>query len=433
MMERKEPIKIGVIGGGSVFTPELIDLLAKSNHEMPIREVVLMDTNMPRVEILRNFAERLVKRSGQDFVVRTSRSYREAIENADFILIQLRAGNQLGRISDEKIGLKYRIPFVETVSVCGLGTFLRSISIYEEIADLILRYAPHSRVMNFANPAGPLTEYLLRLGVPNAVGVCNVPIILAKHLSSLFDVPETAFYMKTRGLNHLTVTDAVYLDGKNVLNDALNRFVPLKFPVPFSENVIHAFPAIFNPYLQYYWHAEKIMQELLTAPKTRGEEVLDIEHELLQLYGDLTLNEVPDLLKQRGGFGYSRVVVRLMLSFYRDDDTIHYINIKNDHTLEGIPTNSAVEVPVMVKQGQLLPLDTGPLPSYAFPLIRTMAEYYRLLLDGAEQRSVASLRRAMLLHPLFNDAETSDMVLNELIQQNRPFLPDDFPQDSRKM
>ncbi len=427
-MTAKEKIKIGVIGGGSVFTPELIDLLAKSNHEMPIREVVLMDINKPRVEILRSFAERLVKRAHQDFVIRTSLDYRDAIEDADFVLIQLRAGGQAGRISDEKIGLKYHIPFVETVSVCGLGTFLRSISMYEEIAGLIRQYAPHARVMNFANPAGPLTEYLLRLGISNAVGVCNVPVILAKHLATLYDAPENAFYMQTRGLNHLTVTDAVYLDGHNILADALNRFVPETFPIPFTENVIHAFPAIFNPYFQYYWHAEKIMAKLLGEPKTRGEEVLDIEHELLQLYDNPAITEVPDLLKQRGGFGYSLVVVRLMLSLYRNDDTVHYINIRNGNVLDGLPEDTAVEVPVVVKQGQLLPIDTGPLPPYAFPLIRTMAEFYRLLLEGAEQRSVRPIRQAMLLHPLFNDADVSDRVLNDLLEHNRSFLPNGFPE-----
>ena len=426
-MPEKKKVKIGVIGGGSVFTPELIDLLAKSYQRMPIREVVLMDINTPRVEILRRFAERLAKQNGQDFVVRTTQNYRDAIEDADFILIQLRAGDQKGRITDEKIGLKYHIPFVETVSVCGLGTFLRSIKIYEELATLISQYAPRARVMNFANPAGPLTEWLLRLGISNAVGVCNVPIILAKHLSTLFGMPEKAFYMRTRGLNHLTVTDAIYVDGHDILDQALNRFAPETFPVPFTENVIHAFPAIFNPYLQYYWHAEKIMAKLLSEPKTRGEEVLEIEQELLQLYDNPANTEVPDLLKQRGGFGYSLVVVRLMLSFYNNDDIVHYINIRNNGVLNGIPDDTAVEVPVIVKEGQLLPIDTGPLPRYAFPLIHTMAEYYRLLLDGAEQRSIHPIRQAMLLHPLFNDADVSDRVLQDLLNENRNFLPDEFP------
>lgn len=426
-MKPPKAIKIGVIGGGSVFTPELVDLLAKSNHEMPVAEIVLMDSDLARVEILSEFGKRLVKRSNQDIPIRISDSYRDAIDGADFILIQLRAGNQVGRISDEKIGLKYRIPFVETVSVCGLGTFLRSIAIYEEIAALIKQYAPNARVMNFANPAGPLTEYLLRLGISNTVGVCNVPIILAKHLAAMYGVSESAFYMQTRGLNHLTVTDAVYLEGHDVLADALNRFVPEKFPIPFTENVIHAFPAIFNPYYQYYLHGETIINRLTTDEKTRGEEVLDIEQQLLQIYNNPEVDEVPDLLKQRGGFGYSLVVVRLMLSFYRDDDTIHYVNIRNSGILEGLPEDTAVEVPVMVKQGKVLGIDTGPLPTYAFPLIRTMAEYYSRLLDGASERRIKPIRQAMLLHPLFNDADVSDRVLQDLLDQNRSFLPEDFP------
>lgn len=423
----KAKVKIGVIGGGSVFTPELVDLLAKSSHEMPIQEIVLMDRNMPRVKILKKFADRLIAQSGAAFPVRVSNSYRDAIEGTDFILIQLRAGDQIGRISDEKIGLKYRIPFVETVSVCGLGTFLRSIKIYEEIADLIHRYAPNAHVMNFANPAGPLTEYLHRLGISNAVGVCNVPVILSKHLSSLYEIPESDFFMQTRGLNHLTVTDAIYIDGKNIIPDVLNRVVPEKFPFPFTENVLHAFPAIFNPYLQYYWHGEKLMAQLLSEPKTRGEEVLEIEQSLLDLYQEESVIEVPDLLKKRGGFGYSLVVVRLMLSFYRNDETIHYINVKNNHILEGIPHDTAVEVPVVIKEGKILPIQTGPLPSYAFPLIRTMAEYYRLVLDASEQRDTKPLRQAMLIHPLFSDGDISDQVIQDLLAQNASFLPHDFP------
>lgn len=426
-MADAKAVKIGVIGGGSVFTPELIDLLVESHQQMPVGEIVLMDTNRARVDILCEFAQRLVKRANHDIVIRTSDRYRDAIEGADFILIQLRAGNQVGRISDEKIGLKYRIPFVETVSVCGLGTFLRSITIYEEVAGLIKQYAPHARVMNFANPAGPLTEYLLRLGVSNAVGVCNVPIILAKHLAALYGVPDSAFYMQTRGLNHLTVTDAVYVEGQDILADALNRFSPERFPIPFTSNVLQAFPAIFNPYYQYYWHGEKIITQLTAEEKTRGEEVLSIEQQLLEIYSNPQVTEVPELLTQRGGSGYSRVVVRLMRSFYHDDDTIHYVNIRNDGLLEGLPADTAVEVPVMVKQGRILGIDTGPLPTYAFPLIRTMAEYYARLLDGAAERRINPIRQAMLLHPLFNDANVSDCVLQELLDQNRSFLPEDFP------
>lgn len=422
----KRPVKIGVIGGGSVFTPELVDLLARSFADMPISELVLMDINEPRVRILQGISERLVKKAGVYFPVRVATTYQDAIEGADFILIQLRAGDQTGRISDEKIGLKYRIPFVETVSVCGLGTFLRSIAIYEEIAAIIKRSAPSAYVMNFANPAGPLTEYLHRLGISQAIGVCNVPVILSRHLANLYQVPDNAFFMKTRGLNHLTVTDGLYLDHQDILQDALNRFVPEKFPVPFTEKVIHAFPAIFNPYYQYYFHGEKIMKKLLSADKTRGEEVLEIEHQLLSLYARPDVDEVPELLTSRGGSGYSLVVVRLMLSLYRNDDTIHYVNIRNNGLLRELPADTAVEVPVFIKGGRVLPIDTGPLPHYAAPLIQTMAEYYRLILDGAQSRQINPIRQALLVHPLFPDADQSEKIIRELLDTNREFLPGEF-------
>ncbi|AEJ40203.1 glycoside hydrolase family protein [Sulfobacillus acidophilus TPY] len=420
------PVKVGVIGGGSVFTPELVDLLARSYREMPVKEMVLMDINLPRVEILLGIAQRIVARAGVSFPIRVTQDYQEAIKDADYILIQLRAGDQAGRITDEKIGLKYRVPFVETVSVCGLGTFLRSIKIYEDIAGLIRTLAPNAYVMNFANPAGPLTEYLLRLGISRTIGVCNVPVILGQYLGDIYHEPPEAFYMQTRGLNHLTVTDAIYLDGRDILPDLLPRVEPYKFPMPFSHHVIEAFPAVFNPYYQYYFHGQRIMNKLLQAEKTRGEEVLQIEQELLRLYSDPAVDQVPDLLRSRGGFGYSLVVVRLMLSLYRNDDTIHYVNVRNNGVLAELPDDTAVEIPVMIKQGRVLPIETGPLPHYAAPLIITMAEYYRLLLDAAQERSKKALRQALLVHPLFPDADMSDQIIDEMLEINRDYLPASF-------
>lgn len=157
-----------IIGAGGFFTPELIELILEKG--LDVSEIVFMDIDSERLEILASLAKRQIENSSMNIAIETSESYKDAIIESDFILLQSRVGKGHMRIEDEKLAHKYRIPHVETVSVPGLGAFLRTVPVYDEVADLIKEYAPDARIMNFANPAGPLTTYLHRIGLTNAMG-----------------------------------------------------------------------------------------------------------------------------------------------------------------------------------------------------------------------------------------------------------------------
>ncbi len=414
-------IKIGVVGGGSVFTPELVDLLAEC--PLSVRSLVLMDTDRERVTTIAQMARRQIAKKGRNLAVETSSDYAAAVDGSDFVLIQLRAGGQKMRIEDEAIALRHAVPFVETVTVPGLGAFLRSVPIYETLADLIRRRAPTAQVMNFTNPAGAMTQFLQALDV-NAVGVCNSPLFFIKAAAEVLGVDAGDVVMDWKGLNHLTFVSTITAGSSatNRLPEVLGQARPWSSGFPFSEGVLKDLDLGINGYLQYYFHARRRLRELQDRKASRGQQVLALEQELMSLYARPDVDTVPELLSQRGGFGYSKVVVDLIQSLVTNDHRVHYVNVRNGNTLVGLAPDTVVEVPAVAVNGQVLALDTGPLPEPVFPLVLTMATVYHYWVKAALSRSLADLRLSMLMHPLFPDAEDSEAILAELFAVNREFV-----------
>lgn len=413
-------IRVTVIGAGSVFTPELVQLLLDRN--LDVEELVLMDIDHRRLDVLAAYAERQISHVGADTKVKSVHSLEEAIPGSDFVLIQARVGGNQMRMVDEQLAHKYRIPYVETVSIPGLGAFLRSVPVYNKIAQLIKEHAPEAFVMNFSNPAGPLTEYLHSIGITRAVGVCNGPIGFATQIAEQFGVSEESVWMNLKGLNHLWVIDELLVNGKNVTAEVIENTSEFSHGFPFSRNVINDTGLGLSSYFQYYFHGGKCIQELLSRKTTRGQEVTALEEKLLAEYADPDTVAIPDLLKSRGGFKYSEVVVNLIESMLTNNHKIHYVNITNNGTIPSLPNDTVVEVPAIVENGKIFPIQTGDLAELVRPLVLTMATVYKYWISAALNNSLSDLRKSLLIHPLFPDAQQSEQILEEFFTLNKDYV-----------
>jgi 6-phospho-beta-glucosidase len=415
-----ENVQIGIVGAGSVFTPELIELILEK--KLDVSKIVFMDIDSERLEILASLAKRQIEHSEMDISVETTESYKDAIINSDFILLQPRVGKGQMRIEDEKLAHKYHIPYVETVSVPGLGAFLRTVPVYNEIASLIKEYAPNARIMNFANPAGPLTTYLHRIGLTNTVGVCNVPVSYVSSVAEIFDVPEESVSMSWKGLNHFAAADEVLIDGKNVLPELAEKASLGEYYFPFSFQVLEDTKLGLSPYFQWYLHSDERMEELLEKEKSRGEEVKELEKELLEIYSKPETIEMPELLKKRGGFKYSEVVANLIESFQINNHHVHYINVPNNGTLSSLPDETIVEVPAIVQNGEIYPLQAGDLPKFIKSFVSNMATVYDYWISAVMNKDGSDLRKALMLDPVFPDAKHSDALLKEIFAVNEDYV-----------
>lgn len=417
---------ISVIGGGSVFTPELVSLLADNSDSLGQMEIRMMDIDEDRLAIVGGLCERILgnHKLGKNVELKYPLPVEEAMEGSDFVLLQLRQGGQEARITDEKLGKKYKIPFVETVSICGISAFIRTYYEFERLSKIILDKAPDAWVMNFTNPSGQLAEALYGLGIKRVIGVCNGWIGMKKQLSELTGLDENDYFMNWFGLNHLTFTNAVYHKGRNILPEIIEKLDNERKYFPFDADLIRTLGAIPNPYVQYYYNREEMIEKLQKQEKVRSEIVKEIDTALLEQYK--VIDHLPEDLQKRGGYGYSYAVVSILRSIYCDESAIHYAVIKNGSAIPELPEDAFIETPVLVKKEGLYPIHTGSLPPFALPLVITMKAYERMGIEGAKKRDKSLLLKAMLMHPLIGCYSIAKPLLDDCLEANSCYIPDEL-------
>ena len=417
-------LKIGVIGGGSLFTPELVELIALNTDVTGPVEIKLMDIDKGRLRTVGLFCERILRRVNRPVILSYVDSYAETVKGSDYIFIQFRVGCEKARVGDDSLGLKYRIPFVETVSVCGLAAFLRTFYQMEIIAGLIGKLAPDAWVMNFSNPSGMLTESLHKLGCRKVVGICNGSISMLSGLAKMLGAEPGELFMNWRGLNHLTVVDYILHKGENVYDKVVGQLGDeCDGPVPFPKRLVQNLGFIPNSYMRYNYLKEDMVDAVQKEEKSRAELVCEVNAELLKIYGDESLNTLPEQLKRRGGFGYSNSVADLIKGMAANGRSVHYAQVANGSVFRELPPDAFVEVPVLALDNEIRAIQVEELPEAVKPLIITMKKYEQLLIKAAMERSYRGIYNAMLVNPLFGSDCLSKPLLDDVLTMNSVFLP----------
>ena len=429
-------MKITVIGGGSTYTPELVNGFLERAATLPITELWLMDIDKERLDIVGGFAQRMVKAKGQPFKVVLSTNQREAIAGASYVTTQLRVGMMPARRGDEYLGLRHGLIGQETTGVGGMAKALRTIPVTLSIAKDIREVAPNALLANFTNPAGLVTEALYRYApdIP-AVGVCNVGITakmmildeLEKVTGNKIDAARAN--LNTLGLNHLTWHRGFTLDGEEMWPIIFPFFVESlkKETEPeWDMKTIESLGMIPNYYLQYFYYTAYKFEEQKKWPPSRAEAVMEIEKDLLRDYADPNLTEPPAELMKRGGAYYSTLATQLINAHYNDLGQVHVVNIPNDGAVKEWPADWVLELPALVDADGIHPLPSAPLPATCFGLISQVKMYELLTVEAAVHGDKNSMYQALLTHPLGPSADKVEAVMEDMLETNKQWLPQFF-------
>ncbi len=429
-------MKITVIGGGSTYTPELVNGFLERVATLPITELWLMDIDKERLDIVGGFAQRMVKAKGEPFKVILSTNQREAIAGASYVTTQLRVGMMPARRGDEYLGLRHGLIGQETTGVGGMAKALRTIPVILSIAKDIREVAPNALLANFTNPAGLVTEALSRYApdIP-AVGVCNVGITakmmildeLEKVTGNKID-PARA-NLNTLGLNHLTWHRGFTLDGEEMWPIIFPFFVESlkKETEPeWDLKTIESLGMIPNYYLQYFYYTAHKFEEQKKWPPSRAEAVMEIEKDLLRDYADPNLTEPPAELMKRGGAYYSTLATQLINAHYNDLGQVHVVNVRNDGAVKEWPADWVLELPALVDADGIHPLPADPLPATCFGLISQIKMYELLTVEAAVHGDKNSMYQALLTHPLGPSADKVEAVMEDMLETNKQWLPQFF-------
>ena len=182
-----------------------------------------------------------------------------------------------------------------------------------------------------------------------------------------------------------------------------------------------------NYYLKYFYYTAKKLKEQEKWPPSRAEQVMEIEKDLLKLYADPALNEPPAELMQRGGAYYSTLATQLIDSHHNDLGQVHIVNLPNAGAVPGWPPDWVVEIPARVDRLGLHPLPADPLPPACYGLVAQVKMYELLTVQAAVHGDRNAAYQALLAHPLGPAADRVQAVLEDLLETNKPWLPQFYP------
>jgi len=426
-------MKVAVIGGGSTYTPELVNGFLARAESFPLTELWLMDIAPERLEVVGGFARRMVAAKGAPFRVKLTDNQRDAVRGAHYVITQLRVGGMAARREDEYLGWRHDLIGQETTGVGGMGNALRTLPVILNIADDVRKLAPGALLVNFTNPAGLVTEALNRYASDVlAVGVCNVPITsqmgFLESLEQKFNrslEPDQA-HLKTLGLNHLSWHYGFTLDGEDMWPQVLEGYLADLRADPDPEwdvRTIETLRMIPNDYLQYFYYTDRKLAAQHKWPPSRAEEVMAIEADLLRQYAEPGRSEPPADLMKRGGAYYSTVATQLLNAHYNNLSEPHVVNVRHAGAVPGWPEDWVLELPCQVDATGIRPLPTEPLPPVCFGLLAQVKAYEVLTVEAAVRGDRDAAYEALLAHPLGPAADKVQEVLDDLLDTHREHLP----------
>ena len=411
----REALKVAVIGAGSTYTPELVSGLLRERDRIDVGELVLHDIDESRRDVVGGLARRILERQGFAGELAITGELDRALAGADAVLIQIRVGGQAGRLRDETVPAACGCVGQETTGAGGLAMAMRTVPAVLEIAARARELsAPDAWIVDFTNPVGIVTRALLDAG-HRAVGLCNVAITFQRQIAAHLGVPAARVMVNQVGLYHLTWIRAVWVDGRDVIDEVIADFGnALAHEIGLPRALIDELGAIPSYYLRYFYAEREVVQEQrMTAPRARR--VAEIERSLLELYRDVSLTEKPAMLEQRGGAFYSEAATQLLASLTADSGDVQVVDVRNGGTLRGLAEDDVVEVPARIGRAGPVPLEQPPLAPELLGLVQHVAAYERLAASAAASGDRDKARLALMAHPLVREYRLADSLLDRLL------------------
>lgn len=429
-------LKVVTVGGGSGYTPELIDGFIRRHDELPVSEYWLVDIQAgeEKLAVVGALAQRMVKKAGIDMTVHLTTNLQKALAGADFVTTQIRVGQLAARIQDERIPLRYGVLGQETTGPGGFMKAQRTIPVLLDLCRNMETLCPNAWLINFTNPAGIVTEAIAKYSPIKSLGICSGANSMMRDVAAAYGVEREDVYARIIGLNHLIFADRIVVTGQDFTADFIEKLaqgvgsntlknIPdLGLPAEFIRS-LKLYPLSYLKY--FYMNREMVEHEIneLQHGGTRGEQSLVIEKSLFELYRDPNLCEKPAALSARGGALYSDTACSIISAIYNNKREIHVVNVPNQGTTPDLPDDAVIETNAMIDSLGAHPLAYGRLPTSVRGLIQSVKAFEELTVEAAITGNKQTALLALSAHPLVPSVDIAEKILADYLAANRDYLP----------
>jgi 6-phospho-beta-glucosidase len=407
-----ETIKLAILGGSGVATPELIDVLGRYN-ERPAIQVSLIGRSAEKLQAVGDMCKRLAATIYPPITISHHTDPHEGLEGANYVLNQIRVGGYRERAFDETFPREFGIPGEETFGPGGMNMALRTIPVVIELCRAIEKVAPKALMINLTNPSS-IVQYAINYATSvNVVSICDLPMMAAQAAADLLDLSERELVVRYTGMNHFGWLTGISRQGQDLLAQAIEKIV-VQPNLTVDADIIRALGVIPTSYFKYYYHANRVLAAQQRKP-ARADELLKLETEILAEYQSESLDKKPDGLVKRNAAWYEHMIVPLLLAHTNDTSEMLNLQVTNDKALPFLPLKAIVEVPCVVRRSGFMPLAyDGGLPPDLETLLLTNATFEMLWAEAVVEQSYPKALRAMLANHLVTNYDHAKGILNKI-------------------
>lgn len=435
----KKGLKVVTIGGGSSYTPELVEGFIDRYETFPISELWLVDIEegKQKLDIVGNLAKRMVEKSGKPIRIYLSLDKEEALKDADFVTTQIRVGQLDARVKDERIPLELGLIGQETNGAGGMFKAFRTVPVILDIIRKMEKLCPNAWLINFSNPAGMITEAAINWGAwEKSIGLCNVPVDMKMGIAKLLDSSYDEIDLRIFGLNHHFFVTDVIKNGESRLWEVINNYENSKeeklltmqniMGEKFSIELLRGLEAIPCSYFTYYFNRKERLEHQLEDFKinsVRAEKVKLIEKDLFEKYKNPDLNKKPKELEQRGGAYYSIAACSLINSIYNDTGDTQYVDVLNKDSFTNFAYNNVIETACKITKDGPKAIKMGEASYKHLGTVNNIKTFEKMTVEAAVTGNRDLAIAALTMNPLVPSEKLAIEVFDRLLEAHRDFLP----------
>ena len=429
-MEAAQPLKIVVVGAGSSYTPELFASLSAGIRSVPVEEVALVDLNADRLAFIAGVARRILDAAASPMRLTTTTDLERAVDGADFVIPQIRVGGLAARKRDEALPMSLGMVGNETTGAGGFVCALRTVPAVVGIARVIERRAPEAWVLNLSNPAGIVTEALLRHTQLRVMGFCNIPTNTARQLGGILGIDHARISLESFGLNHLSWVRRAFVDGEDVLQpmfdeirDPTHPLGSMIDPLMKAED-LRALRLIPSWYVRFFYFTEQVLAEDEASATTKADRDVAAEERLSAIYRSTGYDdEARQILGAKGGANYYENVLAAINAITNDTGDIIVADVRNDGAIPDLPRDACVEVPARIDKRAATALPVQDLPVPVRGLLQAVKAYEQLTIDAALAGDRGRAIQALVANPLVGSYSLARPFLERALDGDRAYLP----------
>src|SRR3954470_17659022 len=210
-------IKLVYLGGGSTRAAGTMASFVHQGADFDGSEVVLVDLDEGRLELIRRLAQKMAKARGLDLTITATTDRRAALQDADAVLSSFRPGGFAARALDERIPLSHGLIGQETQGAGGFFMALRAITVLREVCAEIEEICPDAWIFNYTNPVNLVAEAVTHHSPLKIVSLCEGPIYFPAGVARLAELDPGRLQATMVGLNHACWSVEATYDGEDAI------------------------------------------------------------------------------------------------------------------------------------------------------------------------------------------------------------------------